>query len=181
LAAFVITAASAVALLRVLLEVAVVAPRHWVAVAPPLLMTLAVLSLAAVVLFFRHRRAGAVAEEPENPAQFKAALVFAVLYALILFAVAWVKDAFGDAGLYVVSVLSGLTDVDAITLSLTNTMNAGSLEASSGWRFILVAALANLVFKAVLAGVIGRWPLLKAILPAFALALLTGFLLLFFW
>lgn len=181
MAGFVITAASAVALVRIIVEVAVVAPRHWAVVAPPLLVLMAFMGLVSAVLFYRNKKENPMAEEPENPAQFKTALVFAVLYALILFAIAVVKDYFGNPGLYIVSVISGLTDVDAITLSLSNMINDGNLAADQGWRFILVAAMANLLFKGVLVAVIGQRELLRVVAPAFGLTILVGVGVLLWW
>jgi hypothetical protein len=81
--------------------------------------------------------------EPENPAELKPALIFSALYAVVLLAVAFVKDRFGEAGLYPVAVLSGLTDVDAITLSTLNLANEGRLEAEVTARLILLAVLPN--------------------------------------
>jgi uncharacterized membrane protein (DUF4010 family) len=55
--------------------------------------------------------------EHENPAELKFALLFVILYAVILLAAAAAREWFGTRGLYVVAALSGLTDMDAITLS----------------------------------------------------------------
>src|SRR5690606_39343707 len=68
-------------------------------------------------------------------------------YALILFTVAAAKDYFGESGLYVISIISGLTTVDAITLSLSHSLNSGELEVRLAWKLILVDSLSNLAFK----------------------------------
>jgi hypothetical protein len=54
----------------------------------------------------------------QQPASLKTAFTFAALYGIVLLAVAVVNDRFGARGLYAVSTISGLTDVDAITLSV---------------------------------------------------------------
>jgi uncharacterized membrane protein (DUF4010 family) len=95
--------------------------------------------------------------------------------------IAFVKVKFGSAGLYVVSLISGLTDVDAVTLSLANLINSGSIVPDNGWRFILVAALANLVFKGGMVAVIGNRQVFKFVGMAFAATLISGVLVLFFW
>ncbi len=181
LAAFVILAASTVSFVRILVEISVVAPRHFSEVAPPLAAIMAFMALLSTGMFLYNKKETGSYEEPENPAQFKTALIFACLYAFILFAVALVKDYFGNAGLYAVSAVSGLTDIDAITLSLSNMINNGSIEADGGWRFILVAAMANLIFKGALVAVIGHRSLLRLIGPAFGLVLLAGALVLWLW
>ncbi|MGH9426474.1 MAG: DUF4010 domain-containing protein [Terriglobia bacterium] len=53
----------------------------------------------------------------DNPSELKSALTFAAVYAIVVFAVAAGKHLFGERGLYVIAALSGLTDMDAITLS----------------------------------------------------------------
>jgi Domain of unknown function (DUF4010) len=48
----------------------------------------------------------------------------------------------------VVAAVSGLTDVDAITLSTSQLVNTGGLSTETGWKVIVLAALTNLIFKA---------------------------------
>jgi uncharacterized membrane protein (DUF4010 family) len=117
LAALVIVTASSIAFVRVIVELAVVASGILRQVALPLgamFVLMALLSAGTYVLSRGERN-----EMPEqaNPAELKSALIFGALYAVIIFAVAAAKDYFGTGGLYVVAMLSGLTDLDAITLS----------------------------------------------------------------
>jgi len=182
LAAFVIVVASTIAFVRVLVEVAVVAPSQLRAVAVPLgamLGWMLVLSAAA----WRFGRSNAPAQVPAsgNPAELKPALIFGALYALVILAVAFAKDRFGDAGLYPVALISGLTDVDAITLSTANLAAQGKLEAATTWRLILVAALANLAFKGACALVLGSAALRRPILLLLGLALAGGVAILLLW
>ena len=182
LSGFVIMVASTVAFLRVILEVAVVAPRQFEIVAPPLLVVTFFMALISAGLFYYNKKEDENdPPEAKNPAQFKTALVFAVLYAVILLAVAFVKDEFGEAGLYLVAIVSGLTDMDAITLSLSNMMKAGRIEPTFGWHLILLAALSNLVFKGAIAGVLGGKKLLRIIAPTFGLTLVVGALVWWLW
>lgn len=180
-AAFIVMTASAIAFVRVLIEVSVVAPKHWVTVAPPLIVQTLFMGVVAGGLFFYSKEKSARMEEPENPAQFKTALIFAFLYALILLAVAFVKERFGNSGLYIVSVISGLTDMDAITLSLSRMMNEGRLAPGDGWRFILAAGLSNVVFKGGLVVALGNRSLIRLIVIAFGLSLAGGGLILWWW
>lgn len=182
LTAFIIMAASTVSMLRVLAEVAIVSPRHLSIVAPPLIAELLFMLLICLGLYFYEKNKNI--EElpsPKNPAQLKSALVFGVLYALILIAVAVAKDYFGQRGLYIVAVLSGLTDMDAITLSLSQSLKQGNIEGQLTWKLILVAALANLVFKGGIATFLGTAKLAKYVWIAFALSIVFGIILIFFW
>ena len=119
--------------------------------------------------------------EQENPSELKPALLFAALFAVVLVATAAAKNYFGQSGLYVVAVLSGLTDMDAITLSVTQMVNAQNLPAETGWRLILVASLSNLVFKAGTVATIGGSKLAIRVTLIFASAFAGGSLLLVFW
>ncbi len=180
-AGFVIMAASTVSLLRVTLLAAVVAPRQISVIAPPILLVGAFMVLISVVLFYFSKNDDSKMPEPENPAQFKTAVIFAILYAVILLAIAFVKDKFNEVGLYIVAIISGLTDMDAITLSLSNKMNDEKIEAASGWFLIILAALSNLVFKGGIAAFLGNRKLLKIIVPAFGATLLVGALVMWLW
>ncbi len=119
--------------------------------------------------------------EQENPAELKSAFIFGALYALVIFAVAAVKDHIGNSGLYLVAVLSGLTDVDAITLSTARLVEDGKLEAAIGWRLILIASLSNLVFKGGTVAALGHRRLLLKIVLLFGIAIAGGLLILWLW
>jgi uncharacterized membrane protein (DUF4010 family) len=88
---------------------------------------------------------------------------------------------FGQNGLFIVSILSGLTDVDAITLSLANNLNRGDIVVDSAWKTILLAALSNLLFKAAMVAFWGTRQLSKFIFIIFGAAILTGLLINWIW
>ena len=184
LAAFVIMAASTVALIRILAEVAVVSPKFFGTIAPPFLVVIAVMVVLCLVLFFRHHgNDGELKEmpEPDNPAQLKTAVIFGALYAVVLVGVAAAKDYFGQAGLLAVSIISGFTDVDAITLSLANTLNRGDIDVTQTWKYLLVASFSNLAFKGGMVVVLGSRKLAKYVLPAFAVAIIFGLMVIWLW
>lgn len=176
----IVVTASAIVFVRVLAEIAITAPAALSTTAPPLAaMLLLTLALGVVC----QRRVGG---EPQpsgshSPAGLGTAIGFGLLYALVLLAVAFAKTYFGDSGLYVVAALSGLTDMDAITLSTMQLIEAGSLETATGWRLILVAAVANLAFKGGLVAALGsRWLAWRVALM-FAIAGAGACLILVFW
>lgn len=182
LAAFVIMTASTVSVVRVLTEVAVVSPRYLGVIAPPLLAEFFFMMLACLGLYFYERKKeihGLPA--PKNPAQLKSALIFGLLYALILLAVATAKDYFGQGGLYLVAFISGLTDMDAITLSLSQSLNQGTVGSEITWKLILVAVLANLAFKGGIAVILGPPKLSKYVWIVFAMSITFGIILIFLW
>ena len=95
------------------------------------------------------------------------------MYALVLLAVAFAKQHFGSTGLYTVAAISGLTDMDAITLSTASLVSGAHLDAGTGWRIVLTAGVANLVFKGILAVSLGSRMLGKLVVIGF-LAVVAG-------
>ena len=122
---------------------------------------------------FWRRRLGGDAEFPlpavANPAELRASLGFGVLFAIVLVATAWLSDVAGSSGLYAVALVSGLTDVDALTLSSLQLFTSGKLGAREAVVAIALALLANTVFKLGLVLTVGGRPLARrVILPALA-------------
>ena len=132
LAALVIMIAAGTVFVRVLAEIAVVAPRHFTELALPLVVMFVACAVIAASMYRHSRNHDAAMPRQGNPADLRWAIVFGALYALIIFAVAAAKEEFGTRGLYTVAVLSGLTDMDAITLSTAQLAHQGRLDASTG-------------------------------------------------
>lgn len=181
LALTVILIASAVSYLRVLIEVSIIAPTNLGALVPPLAAALVWAGCIAAAAFIFLRKDHETMPAPANPAELKSALVFGIIYAIITLAAALIKKYFGTTGLYGVGVVSGLTDMDAITLSLARMVENRQLDADTGWRIILAASLSNSVFKGIAAGFLGGWPFGLRLAPFFAAALLGGLALILFW
>ena len=181
LAALVVLIASAVVYVRLLVEIAAVAPRSFLALAPPIAAMLGIAALISVGAWFLRRGEQPEPPRQDNPAEMKSALTFGALYALVLLAVAYARDRFGTAGLYAVAGLSGLTDMDAITLSTARLVDSGKVAAGDGWRAILLASFSNLLFKAGVIGVLGAWRLFGRIAVLFGLALAGGGLVWWLW
>ncbi len=174
-AALVIVLASLVSIVRVGVEVVVVAAPH----APVMLWPLAaLLAMGAALAWWMYGQMRTPVEadilEHDNPAQLKSALVFGLLYSLVVLAVAVAEAHFGRSGLALVSFLSGLTDMDAITLSLSHSVQRGRLSAVEGARYILLATVANTLFKAALATTLGGKALGKKLALPFGLLVGLG-------
>ena len=181
-AALIVVLASMVAFARVLAEVAIVAPRFLSTVAPPLAaMMVAMIVVAASMYGWERAALGEPAEEQDPPSNLRAAIGFGVVYAAVLFAVAAARARFGQGALYGVAALSGLTDMDAITLSTAQLLNDGELDVATGWRLILVGGMANLVFKGGAVAVLGPRKLTARVGVAFAVSLAAGGAILAFW
>jgi uncharacterized membrane protein (DUF4010 family) len=180
-AAVVITIATTILYLRVLFEIFAVAPGFVRVAAPPILILASLLAAAGAWFWFGGRKEQAAVPQHGNPSELKSALVFALVYAFVLLAVTAVKEWYGDRGLFVVAILSGLTDVDAITLSISRLVSSTRLGSSEGWRLIVTASLANLLFKVLVIGSVGHRNLLKTIALPYASVLVAGILLITLW
>jgi len=183
MAAFVITTASTIALARVMVEVGIVVPEKIPEMLLPLLLEFTVMAIVCIGLFYSINKDSGNNQmpEPSNPAQFKSALIFGLLYGAILLAVAFAKEEFGNEALYLVAIVSGLTDVDAITLSLSQLIKTETLNANTGWRLILMASMSNLAFKGVMAGVLGTKELGRWVAISFGIAITAGVFLIWLW
>lgn len=180
-AAVVIMIASTVVFVRVLVEVAVAARSILVQTLVPAVIVMALMAIPALLVWRGVRREHGELPEQGNPTEMKSAVLFAGLYLLVLLALAAAKEYIGQGALYPVAILSGLTDMDAITLSTGRMAESGNLAGEQAWRLILTAFLANLVFKAGLAGLLGSRQLLWHIALLFSIPFAGGVLLILFW
>jgi uncharacterized membrane protein (DUF4010 family) len=140
------------------------------------------LGVAATLWGWRQLAGGTALPMPNvtNPTEIKTALTFGGLYALILMLSAWLQDVAGNRGFYLLALASGLTDVDAITLSSLRMFSMEKLTAAQTITAITLATLSNLAFKTGLVVVIGGAALARRTLPglaAIAAGLVGGLLL----
>ncbi|QBY55794.1 MgtC/SapB family protein [Cupriavidus oxalaticus] len=111
---------------------------------------------------------------PMAPFDLGSALGFGVFLAVMAILVPAAKDWWGAAGIYAVSVVSGLADVDAIVISLARIHVAGGLGTGTVVVAMSAAVLANLVTKALIAWVTGGTIVGKTVGKAYAVAMAVG-------
>jgi uncharacterized membrane protein (DUF4010 family) len=141
--------ASAIMCVRVLVEVAVVHSALLRQLWPPLLSLLAGLLAGALWLWLRpDNGAGETTTglELKNPLQLAMALQFGLLLALVLVLAKAMNAWFGQQGLYALALISGLVDVDAISLSLARSARQG-LPAEAASLAIVLACVSNTLVK----------------------------------
>lgn len=180
-AAFVIVVASTIVLVRVAIEIAAVARGLLPELLPPFIAVFVLMTVISVWLYYRLQQSKAEPTEHSNPSQLKPALIFGAMYAVVLLLVAFVRDQFGDTAIYAAALVSGLTDVDALTLSVASLFNQDRLPADTSWRAILLATLSNLAFKAGAAGVLGGATLFRIVGIAFGVTIAAGLGVIFLW
>lgn len=147
-AALVVLVANLVMMLRLAAMVGMLAPGLIWPVARMLALPLLAGALALALIRHRLGKSGVLPmPEVANPTEIRVALGFGALYALVLTCAAWLSDYAGSGGLYAVALVSGLTDVDAITLSSLHLFGLGRLDGNQAIVALAIAALANLGFK----------------------------------
>jgi uncharacterized membrane protein (DUF4010 family) len=178
LAAAIIVIASMVVLLRLLVLSAVVSYDALSSLLPVLVSGF-VFGLAVALYNWRKTINATRLNIPEtaNPAELRTALGFGLLYVIVLLGAAWMQDFAGSRGLYAVALVSGLTDVDAITLSSLRLFNLGQLSQHQAVTSITLAFIANLAFKFGMVIFIGGKKLARHVAAGFgaiALGMLIG-------
>lgn len=147
--------------IRVLLVSTVLDVRVGIALLPYLVPAFLVGALL-VTLGFRHAPAEETAPHDEkNPLRLGAALVMAVLFQLSIFALEYTRERWGSSGLLGSAVFLGLTDVDALTVSMSRLARGNGIVAMAALG-IAVGIASNTLFKLLLAAVLGtasfrRW------------------------
>lgn len=168
-------ATSALMFPRVLLEVGLINRELLPALLAPMLTAGLVYAAGALFYYLRAAQQPENAAEPplKNPFELGPALRFGGLLVVILFLVEGARRMLGDTGIYLVSLLSGLTDVDAITLSLSNSART-DLSELVAVRGIFLAAFSNSLVKAGLILFIGGRAMATLTLPFMVGGLLAG-------
>jgi uncharacterized membrane protein (DUF4010 family) len=165
----VIVLANAAMFVRLLLIVAVAGPALLVPVATVLVPAL-LLGIPAIAVWWKSAR-GAQSRPPEeyrNPTNLGTALVFGAAYAAVLVASAWLSQQLGSQGMYAAALVSGLTDVDAITLSSLQLAASRIIEPTVAATAIGLAVGSNLLFKTALVFGAGGRSIGRKVLAAFA-------------
>ncbi|MBY0280482.1 MgtC/SapB family protein [Candidatus Binatia bacterium] len=170
-----IVLAWAVMFVRVAIEVAVVHPALLRPLLPALGAMLGVALVAAAALYRRSRRVPEQRSDLtlQNPFSLTSAIKFAGVFLLVLVAVALVKRFAPGRGELLVAAIAGLTDVDAITLSMATFARDGG-DPTLAARAIAVATFTNTVVKCGLALGLGGIALRARVLPVTVLVIVAG-------
>jgi len=170
--AVVVSLASTVVLIRMALLIGIIHFELLKEMVLPLVGMFSCGLLSVYLIWVKTSTHGTPEPEAKNPMELKQALFFGCIYAAVLLAISAGKVYFGNTGVYLVSLLSGLTDVDAITLSNARIAGKGDLGNSQAAIGILIAYVANLIFKLTLVSAIGTRQMLRwALFPFACLAL----------
>ena len=137
---------------------------------------LGTVSLLSCAFLFTRRGAGEKGrvKSGSNPFELGEAVKFGLLFGGVTVIAKAAEVYLGSAGLYLAGALAGLTDVDAISLSMANLADQKSDLIGVAARTILIAAMSNTVVKTGMAASVGSPELRRRMLPFAILLLIAG-------
>lgn len=175
--------ASSAMFFRALIEVIVINRQLFGSLVIPMTVMGVVGVIFALIMWFK--RETIPSELGRNLIAFKSpfslwpALKFGVFFALILFLSKFAVTAIGDRGIYLTSVVSGVLDVDAITISVA-TLAKNGLSEKTAVLAITIAAMVNTLSKGMIFLFFGNKKVALKILGAFILMIAAGAVVLIF-
>ena len=98
-----------------------------------------------------------------SPFRLGPALKFALLFVVVLFALAFGQKYFGASGAYVTAFFSGLIDIDAIILSSLEAVRAGGISHEVAQNSMAIAIFCNTLVKIGFVAVLGGKELFKRV------------------
>lgn len=146
--------ACTVLFLRVLVATATLNSALALAVAPYFAIPFAVGLMATAVIW---RASGTAADrEPEarNPLQFWSSIQMAALFQVVLYVMRWLEGSMGDQGLLISGAVLGLTDVDALTISMARGIQTTDWTIAA--KALCIGVLSNTLLKTVVALILGQ-------------------------
>lgn len=172
--------ASCIMVIRVFIWIFIFKKALLVRMAPPLFLIL-IAGLSVVYWLYYHQKSKEVidTEIPKGrPLNLSEALFFGILYTAILFIVSYAHDKFGTQGTYISSFIASLTDIDAITISMSKLAGV-AIEFITAENAILIATISNTLVKIGIALSVGSTELKKHVVLGYAiifLAAIAGFI-----
>ena len=161
---------------RVVVEVGVVN----FSLAKDLVLGMVLMGAVSLVICFLLWRRGRSTERAEvesghNPFELGDAIKFGGLFAVVIFVAAAAQVYFGNTGLYLAGALAGLTDVDAIALSMANLAQQDPASSGAAARTIVIAVISNTMVKCSMVIWLGAPPMRRTMIPITGVLALSGF------
>ena len=169
--------ASTVMLPRVLFLVLVIYPPLALKIIIPLISML-ITGLIFIFVIQKSKLTEKATIHPEfkitNPLKLSTAIKFGLLFAFVLIVVEYAQTFLGSSGVYLASFITGLTDVDAITLSVTRLAESAQLSSDVAGVAVIIAALMNTISKGAISFFSGSPKLWRPVIRALILMILVG-------
>ncbi len=142
----------------------------------PLSMMLLASVVPAIISWRRDEQVQTGALDAGNPLDMKNALFFAGLYIATTLLMYYTREWLSASMVYVSAAITGIADIDAITLSTAKWAATNSTQNTVAQRLILVAIFSNSVFKLSVSLIRGVLALRIAALKGFGMVIGAGVL-----
>lgn len=154
-AVFATVVASSMMFLRILFEVSVINPTLLPQLSAPM-MVMGFIGIILGIIIWREAEIRQMDGDLklDNPFSLKPALIFGALFLAILFLSKIANIYLGSSGVYLASIISGVADVDAITISMA-LLAPDTISNNTAVTAITLAAMSNTVFKSLIALFLG--------------------------
>jgi len=182
---FAVVVASTAMYLRVFLEIYVL-NKEMVRFAMVPLFSMAFVGIVSALVLWIWKDGGAKnrlsekAYKLKSPFRLKPAIQFGLFFAIILFISKLGYIYFGQSGVYLVSLISGVVDMDAITVSMAKLGGGETMSYSTAVTAITLASISNTIFKGGLFVIFGSRKSAKRLSFVFFLMIVAGILSLLF-
>lgn len=178
-AVFATVVASSMMFLRMLFEVSVINPTLLPQLSAPM-MVMGVLGIILGIFVWRRTEVRQMDADLklDNPFSLKPALIFGALFLAILFLSKIANIYLGSSGVYLASIISGVADVDAITISMA-LLAPDTISNNTAVTAITLAAISNTVFKFLIALFLGTRKFGRNIGIIFLVVILAGLVTIF--
>ena len=178
--AFGVIGASTVLFVRILVATAILNSHLMTALLPYVAAPFVLGAAATLWGWYRLKAPSEKIPEPANPLELRSALQMALLFQGVLFLVHLAQENWGDLGLAVSGAILGLTDMDALTISMARSASEPSAVLAAA-QAISIGVLSNSVLKSIASVALGRGAVRSvAAVCLFAMALAVAASLYFF-
>lgn len=176
-----ILAASSIMIIRVLVLTFIFNKSLFNTIYPSLFLVL--ISGIAVTFYFYFKQKGKKLTDTSipkgKPLDIQGALVFGAIYTVILLVVSYANDTMGDEGLLVSSAIAGLSDIDAITITVSK-LAGQPLDFTLAANALLIATISNTIVKMGIGIWAGSPSLRRHLYLGYGVVLFTGLVALLF-
>jgi uncharacterized membrane protein (DUF4010 family) len=117
----------------------------------------------------------------KNPLDLASAIRFGLLFTFVLLISRIAQFYFGNVGVLLSALFTGLADVNAITLTVADLSRNGDLNLQVAAQALLLAIVANMITKGGIVMFTGNKDLRKVILPGLILMLVTAIVMVIFF
>ncbi|GAB3221865.1 MgtC/SapB family protein [Algoriphagus aestuariicola] len=143
-----ILGASSIMFVRLLIWTSIFSEELFIKLLPAVIAIFA--SAIAVTLYIYFKRRSRKSEQAEIPLKkaldLKGALIFGLIYVVILLLVSYANENLGTSGTIISSAIAGFSDIDAITISISK-LAGTSLDLRIASLAVLVASISNTLVK----------------------------------